>query len=106
MPRGTRSPTIDCAGTRDSRSEGVVMSIEKPPAGTRGTKPPPRLITRLLLPIMQKLHRRSGDRFSGMDLLYLHTVGARSGQPRTSPLARMDDGKGGVLVVAYFGGSR
>ena len=30
--------------------------------------------------MMIKIHRRSGDRFSGMDLLYLTTVGAKSGQ--------------------------
>ena len=82
------------------------MSIEKLPAGTRGGRTPPRLIAKLLLPIMEKVHRRSGDTFSGMDLLYLHTVGARSGQPRTSPVARMDDGKGGVLVVASYGGAQ
>jgi deazaflavin-dependent oxidoreductase (nitroreductase family) len=55
---------------------------------------------------MQRIHRRSGDRFGGMDVLYLHTVGARSGEPRTSPLARMDDGEGDVLVVASYGGAQ
>ena len=82
------------------------MSIEKLPGGTRGARTPPRLVMKILLPIMERLHRRSGDRFNGSDLLYLHTVGARSGQPRTSPVARMDDGKGGVLVVASFGGAQ
>ncbi len=82
------------------------MSIEKPSAGTRGAKPPPRLLAKLLMPIMEKVHRRSGDKFGGFDVLYLHTVGARSGQPRTSTLARMDDGKGGVLVVASYGGAQ
>ena len=82
------------------------MSIEKLPGGTRGAKTPPRLLMKVLLPIMEKLHRRSGDRFNGSDLLYLHTVGARSGRPRTSPVARMDDGQGGVLVVASFGGAQ
>ena len=81
------------------------MSIEKLPGGTRGARTPPRLLMKIMLPIMERLHRRSGDRFNGSDLLYLHTVGARSGQPRTSPVARMDDGKGGVLVVASFGGA-
>jgi F420H(2)-dependent quinone reductase len=32
--------------------------------------------------MMIKVHRRSGDRFMGMDLLYLTTVGARSGERR------------------------
>jgi deazaflavin-dependent oxidoreductase (nitroreductase family) len=82
------------------------MSIEKLPGGTRGAKTPPRLMMKILLPILERIHRRSGDRFSGFDVLYLHTVGARSGQPRTSPVARMDDGKGGVLVVASYGGAQ
>jgi deazaflavin-dependent oxidoreductase (nitroreductase family) len=82
------------------------MSIEKPPAGTRGAKPPPRLLARLLMPLLEKLHRRSGDRFSGFAVLYLHTVGARSGERRTSTVARLDDGRGGVLVVASYGGAQ
>ena len=81
------------------------MSIEKRPAGTRGTRTPPRLLMKLLLPVMEKIHRRSGDTFNGMDVLYLHTVGARSGESRSSTVARMDDGAGGTLVVASFGGA-
>lgn len=42
----------------------------------------------------------------GMDLLILHTVGKRSGQPRETPLARFPDGDDGWLVVASGGGSR
>ena len=82
------------------------MAIEKLPGGTRGARTPPRLVMKLLMPLMLRLHRRSDDRTRGMDVLYLHTVGAKSGQPRTSPLARLDDGKGGVLVVASFGGAQ
>ena len=41
----------------------------------------------------------------GMDLLYLTTVGARTGERRTNPVARFDDGTGGWLVVASFGGA-
>ena len=67
------------------------MTIEKRPTGTRGAPVPPRLVMKVLMPVMQRVHRRRGDRFGDMDVLYLHTVGARSGQPRTSPLARMDD---------------
>lgn len=82
------------------------MSIEKPSSGTRGAKTPPRLMAKLLMPIMAKIHRRSGDRFSGFDVLYLHTVGARSGEPRSSTVARMDDGAGGVFVVASYAGAQ
>jgi deazaflavin-dependent oxidoreductase (nitroreductase family) len=55
--------------------------------------------------MMIKLHRRSGDRFMGMDLLYLTTVGAKSGQKRVSPVARFADGDDAWLVVASNGGS-
>jgi deazaflavin-dependent oxidoreductase (nitroreductase family) len=55
--------------------------------------------------IMIKIHRRSGDRFQGMDLLYLTTVGAKTGQKRVSPVARFADGDDAWLVVASNGGS-
>jgi deazaflavin-dependent oxidoreductase (nitroreductase family) len=55
--------------------------------------------------VMIKVHRRSGDRFMGMDLLYLTTVGAKTGQKRQSPVARFADGDGAWLVVASNGGS-
>jgi deazaflavin-dependent oxidoreductase (nitroreductase family) len=55
--------------------------------------------------LLIKVHRRSGDRFMGMDLLYLTTVGAKTGQQRQSPVARFADGDGAWLVVASNGGS-
>jgi deazaflavin-dependent oxidoreductase (nitroreductase family) len=55
--------------------------------------------------LMIKVHQRSGDRFLGMDLLYLATVGAKTGQRRVSPVARFADGDGAWLVVASNGGS-
>jgi deazaflavin-dependent oxidoreductase (nitroreductase family) len=57
-------------------------------------------------PVMTRIHRRGGDRFQGMDLLYLTTVGARSGKQRTTPVARFDDGRGGWVVVASASGSQ
>jgi deazaflavin-dependent oxidoreductase (nitroreductase family) len=60
---------------------------------------------RVMTPVMVRVHRLSGNRFAGMDLLYLTTVGARSGQTRTTPVARFDDGSGGWLVVASAGGA-
>ncbi|GLY68415.1 nitroreductase family deazaflavin-dependent oxidoreductase [Amycolatopsis taiwanensis] len=50
--------------------------------------------------------RRNGGKFMGMDLLILHTVGRRSGQPRESPLAWFADGEGAWLIVASGGGRR
>ncbi len=55
--------------------------------------------------LLIKVHRRSGDRFMGMDLLYLTTVGAKTGQQRQSPVARFAGGDGAWLVVASNGGS-
>jgi deazaflavin-dependent oxidoreductase (nitroreductase family) len=55
--------------------------------------------------VMIKIHRRSGDRFQGMDLLYLTTVGAKTGQKRVSPVARFADGDDAWLVVASNGGA-
>ena len=81
------------------------MVIRKPPAGTRGTRTPPGLIGRVMTPLMIGVHRLSGNRFGGMDLLYLTTTGARSGQRRTTPVARFDGGRGSWLVVASAGGA-
>ena len=81
------------------------MSVEKLPGGTRGTRQPPGFLARLLVPIMIRVHRRSGDRFQGQDLLYLTTVGAKSGERRTNPVMRFDDGGGGWVVVASAGGT-
>jgi deazaflavin-dependent oxidoreductase (nitroreductase family) len=81
------------------------MPIEKPPAGTRGGRTPPSFVNKLLMPIMMRFHRRGGDRFQGMDLLYITTVGAKSGRERTNPVARFDDGTGGWFVVASAGGA-
>jgi deazaflavin-dependent oxidoreductase (nitroreductase family) len=81
------------------------MPIERLPSGTRGARVPPRLVMRFLMPLMQRIHRRTGDRFRGNDLLYLTTVGARTGEKRTTPVGRIDDGAGGWYVVASFGGA-
>src|SRR4051794_37451843 len=55
--------------------------------------------------LMVKVHRRTGDRFQGMDLMYLTTVGAKSGQQRVTPIARFPDGDNAWLVVASNNGS-
>jgi deazaflavin-dependent oxidoreductase (nitroreductase family) len=81
------------------------MSIEKLPAGTRGSRRPPAFLARVMMPLMMRMHRRSHDQFNGTDLLYLTTVGAKSGQQRTLPVARFDDGQGGWIVVASAGGT-
>jgi len=80
------------------------MSIEKLPTGTRGGRNAPSFLARIMTPIMVRVHRRAGDTFRGMDLLYVTTVGAKSGVSRTAPVARFDDG-GDWLVVASAGGA-
>jgi deazaflavin-dependent oxidoreductase (nitroreductase family) len=52
-----------------------------------------------------KWHQRSGDRFQGQDLLYLTTVGAKSGQKRQATVGRFADGDNSWLVVASVGGA-
>jgi len=82
------------------------MSFQKTPAGTRGGRTPPsNALTRVMMRAMTSWHRRSGDKFQGMDLLYLTTVGAKSGQKRQSTVARFADGEDAWLVVASAGGS-
>jgi len=61
---------------------------------------PPGLVKRVVTPLMVRMHRRGGDQFRGNELLYLTTVGARSGTRRTTPVMRFDDGQGGWLIVA------
>lgn len=82
------------------------MAIEKVPSGTHGVRTPPRLLMKLVMPLMEKVHRRQGDRFRDFDVLYLHTVGAKSGEPRRSTVARFTDDKPGVLVVASHAGAQ
>ncbi|MCK0115458.1 nitroreductase family deazaflavin-dependent oxidoreductase [Isoptericola sp. S6320L] len=54
---------------------------------------------------VDKIRTHGGTRM-GMELLVLHTVGRRSGSRRQNPLAYVDDGTGGWVVVASGGGER
>ncbi|MEU5881476.1 nitroreductase/quinone reductase family protein [Spirillospora sp. NPDC047279] len=47
--------------------------------------------------------RKGRGTFMGMDVLILHTVGRRSGQPRETPLAWFGDGEDAWLVVGSGG---
>jgi deazaflavin-dependent oxidoreductase (nitroreductase family) len=53
---------------------------------------------------MMKQHRRSW-KFLGMDLLFLTTVGRKSGQERVTPVAWFPQGDGTWLIVASAAGS-
>jgi deazaflavin-dependent oxidoreductase (nitroreductase family) len=72
--------------------------------GTPG--PVSRWIQRKMNARVNRKVRRGHGRFMDMDVLVLHTVGRRSGQPRETPLARFADGEDAWLVVASGGGSR
>jgi deazaflavin-dependent oxidoreductase (nitroreductase family) len=82
------------------------MSFEKTPAGTHGARAPrPNAVTRSIMRLMTSWHRRSGDKFQGMHLLYLTPMGARTGQKRQSAVARFPDGDDSWLVVASAAGA-
>jgi len=82
------------------------MTFQKTPGGTRGTKAiPANAFSRFTMRMMVMVHRMSGDRFMGQDLLYLTTVGAKSGHKRLSTLGRFADGDDSWLVVASVGGA-
>ncbi|HEX3649886.1 MAG TPA: nitroreductase/quinone reductase family protein [Pseudonocardiaceae bacterium] len=83
------------------------MSFEKTPSGTKGARSPGKAnaVTRFVQRMMIKQHRRKGDRFMGMDVLYLTTVGARTGRTLVTPLAYLHDGDDGWFVVASAGGA-
>ena len=82
------------------------MAIEIPPQGSRGTKAPPSgPIARGMMGLVRRVHKLTGDKMSGQPLLYLHTVGAKSGQPRTSAVMAFADGDDAWLIVASRGGT-
>lgn len=60
----------------------------------------------MLQNLMIKLHKRTGDRFQGMNLLYLTTTGAQSGRQRRTPVARFADGDGWLVVASNNGRAR
>jgi deazaflavin-dependent oxidoreductase (nitroreductase family) len=83
------------------------MSFQKTPSGTRGARGAgtSNALTRFANKMMIKWHKRSGDKFGGNDLLYLTTVGAKTGQKRQVSLGRFADGDNAWLVVASLGGA-
>ncbi|MGW5452926.1 nitroreductase family deazaflavin-dependent oxidoreductase [Nocardia sp. NPDC003979] len=52
---------------------------------------------------MNRKIRRGNGSFMGMDVLILHTVGRRSGEPRQTPISWFSDGGDGWLLVASGG---
>ena len=81
------------------------MSMDVPPSGTRGAKAPPKPVGLIMSRIMPFVHKRTGNKMSGVPLLHLHTVGAKSGQPRTAVVMSFPDGADAWLIVASRGGT-
>ena len=83
------------------------MAIQKTPGGTRGARVPSASgrFAQFLARRMQARHRRKGDRMMGMDLLYLSTVGAKTGERRQTPVAWFPDGDDAWLIVASNAGA-
>jgi deazaflavin-dependent oxidoreductase (nitroreductase family) len=86
----TQNQQADSRGGRSSTSPGAVS----------------RWMQRTMNARTNRKIRRGRGQFMGMDLLILHTVGRRSGQPRESPLAWFADGEDSWLVVASGGGEQ
>ena len=56
--------------------------------------------------VLEQFHTSGGNaggQFAGMSLLLLHTLGAKSDQPRISPLAYFKDGDHYVIVASKGG---
>ncbi|MGP4014438.1 nitroreductase/quinone reductase family protein [Saccharopolyspora sp. 5N708] len=84
------------------------MAFDRTSSGTRGARVGAAMFfMRLLRPLLIKVHRRTGNTFQGMDLLYLETVGAKSGEQRKNPVAYFADGDAhnAWLIVASLGGA-
>ena len=82
------------------------MAIEIPNAGSRGTKAPPTgPIASAMMAVVRRIHKLTGNKMSGQPLLYLHTVGAKSGQRRTAAVMAFAEGDDTWLVVASRGGT-
>jgi deazaflavin-dependent oxidoreductase (nitroreductase family) len=78
-------------------------------AGSRGGRrrgspgPLARWVQHRMNARMSRNLRGGRGKFLGMDVLILHTVGRRSGQPRQSPLAWFADSQDAWLIVASGG---
>jgi deazaflavin-dependent oxidoreductase (nitroreductase family) len=82
------------------------MAFQKTPAGTRGkTMPGVNSPVSKWVNGMMVRRGRSKGRLMGMDVLVLHTTGAKSGQPRQTLLTYFPDGDSAWLICAAFGGN-
>lgn len=81
------------------------MSFESR-SGTRGARQPSAgVVLRFANRLMMRVARRGSGNLGQMNLLVLHTVGSKSGQPRSTPLAWFPGPDGTWLVVASAAGA-
>lgn len=64
------------------------------------------LITRLHRWVYLKTDGRIGHRLGGQPMLLLHTVGRKSGKPRTTPLLYVRDGERFLVIASNAGDDR
>jgi deazaflavin-dependent oxidoreductase (nitroreductase family) len=77
------------------------------PDGTYGARPrgSPGAFGRWMQRQMMRQHRRSGWKFMGMDVLFLTTIGRKSGAERTTAVSWFPGADGTWLIVASAAGS-
>jgi deazaflavin-dependent oxidoreductase (nitroreductase family) len=59
----------------------------------------------MLMGVARTVHRLTGSKMGGRPLLYLSTVGAKSGQRRTAVVMPFPEGDDAWLIVASKGGA-
>ncbi|HEY9524271.1 MAG TPA: nitroreductase/quinone reductase family protein [Thermopolyspora sp.] len=77
------------------------------PAGTRGARAPRSSgpVMRWISRWMERRIRRKGYRLMGMDVLFLTTIGRKTGVRRETPVAWFPAGQDAWLIVASAAGS-
>jgi deazaflavin-dependent oxidoreductase (nitroreductase family) len=85
------------------------VAVRVPPRGTRGVPFPrlPSLLTRAFSRLQARGFRRSrgGRTQGGVAAILLHTVGARSGEPRSALLGYLPEGPDSWLIIASLAGA-
>lgn len=73
--------------------------------GSRGARQPGGRLLQVMNRVIARRIRKGGRLMGGADGLVLTTVGAKSGQPRSTPLVWFPDGQGNWLIVASAAGA-
>ena len=76
-------------------------------AGTRGARQPAGFLARQMNKLMsERVRRKRGGTFMGLNVLVLTTVGRKSGAERTTPLRWFPGPDGSWLIVASAAGAK